>query len=312
MKPSAEATETSYHRCRRMARRSGSNFYLCFLGLPRAKRRAMDALYAFMRHTDDLADDLQSLELRREALLRWRAALMRALNGELDLPDHPQVGHELNHPQNHCAGRELLPAVADVVRRFAVPAESLYAVIRGVEMDLSHRRYETFDELQVYCEHVASAVGRACIHIWGFRGPEALEPARKCGIALQLTNVLRDLKEDAQQDRVYLPLEDLRRFDYSIDQLKRGVANEPFGRLMEFQIGRAERFYREGAELLGWLEPEGRRTFGMMVSIYRGLLEKIKRRPADVLRGRIRLSRPQKLRIAARWTLLPPRAASLL
>ena len=301
---SAEVTEASYAWCRGMARSSGSSFYLCFLGLPRAKRRAMDALYAFMRHTDDLADNPQPLELRREALLQWRAALQRALQGQFDAPGQQQT-------QQQGRGRDVLPAMADVVRRFGVPAEHLCAVIDGVEMDFSRRRYEMFDELQDYCEHVASAVGLACIHIWGFRGQQALEPARKCGIALQLTNILRDLKEDAQQDRVYLPLAEIRQFDYSVDRLKRGEENEQFGRLMEFQIDRAERFYREGAELIEWLEPAPRRTFGMMMATYRALLEKIKRRPGDVLRRRIRLSRPRKLRIVARWTLLPPRAAAI-
>lgn len=312
MRLSAEVIEASYGWCRRMARRSGSNFYLSFLRLPRAKRRAMDALYAFMRHTDDLADNPQPLQSRREALLTWRAVLQRALQGQFELADPRQAPFKEDERPGHRSGRHLLPALADVVRRFAVPVEHLSAVIDGVEMDLSRRRYETFDQLQGYCEHVASAVGLACIHVWGFHGRQALEPARKCGIALQLTNILRDLKEDAQRDRVYLPLGELRQFGYSVDELKRGVANERFGRLMEFQIGRAERFYREGAELIEWLESAPRRTFGMMMATYRALLEKIKHRPGDVLQRRIRLSRPKKLLIATRWTLLPPRAAALL
>jgi phytoene synthase len=309
-----QVVEASYGWCRRMARRSGSNLYLSFLGLPRAKRRAMDALYAFMRHTDDLADDPQPLESRREALARWRAVLQRALQGHFDLADQPLPPFKENEPPGRRTQRvpcrDLLPALADVVRRFAVPAEHLCAVIDGVEMDLSRRRYETFDELRGYCERVASAVGLACIHVWGFDGREAIQPARECGIALQLTNILRDLKEDAQQDRIYLPLEELRQFDYSVEELKRGAANEPFGRLMEFQIERAERFYRQGAELIEWLQSEGRRTFGMMMATYRAVLEKIKRRPADVLRRRICLSRATKLRIAARWIILPPRAVA--
>jgi phytoene synthase len=306
-----EVVEASYGWCRRLARRSGSSFYLSFLGLPRAKRRAMDALYAFMRHTDDLADDPQPLDSRREALVRWRTVLERALTGHFEPAEHRQYPFKEDERPGcrirRVPCRDLLPALADVVRRFAVPVEHLSAVIDGVEMDLSRRRYETFDELRGYCERVASAVGLACIHVWGFAGREALQPARECGIALQLTNILRDLKEDAQQDRVYLPLEELRQFDYSVEELKRGTANERFGRLMEFQIERAERFYRQGAELIDWLQVEGRRTFGMMMATYRAVLEKIKRRPTDVLRGRVRLSRPERLRIAARWILLPPR-----
>ncbi len=311
MKLSADLIEASYGWCRRRARRSGSSFYLSFLGLPTAKRRAMDALYAFMRHTDDLADNAQPVESRREALHSWRAVLQRALQGQFDLPQRRPPFKE-NSPPERRSGRDLLPALADVVRRFAIPVEHLSAVIDGVEMDLRRRRYETFDQLRVYCERVASAVGLSCIHVWGFNGQQALEPARNCGIALQLTNILRDLREDARQDRIYLPLEELKQFDYSVDQLKRGEADTRFGRLMEFQIDRAERFYRQGAELIDWLHAEGRRTFGMMMATYHALLEKITRRPADVLRRRIRLSRSKKLRIAARWLLLPPRATALL
>jgi len=185
-------------------------------------------------------------------------------------------------------------------------------VIDGVEMDLNRRRYETFGELEVYCRRVASAVGLACIHVWGFTGEEALEPARKCGLAMQLTNILRDLKEDARRDRVYLPLEDLRRCGYSVDDLLAGVADDRFLELMSFQIGRAKRLYAEGAELMRCLRPSGRRIFGMMMTTYRALLRKIERRPAEVLRRRVSLSRGQKLRIAARWMLLPPRIAALL
>ena len=296
---STETIDVSYDLCRQMARQSGSNFSGCFFGLPRPKRRAMDALYAFMRHTDDLADDPQPVEDRRLALSNWRTALAHALDGRLDT-------------LGQLPGRDLLPAVADAVKRFGVPSEHLRAVIDGVEMDLTTNRYETFADLEVYCEKVASAVGLACIHVWGFRGREALEPARKCGVALQLTNVLRDLKEDARHDRVYLPLADLRRCDYTVDDLLAGVADERFEKLMDFEIARAQWYYRKGAELMDRLEPGGRRVFGMMMSTYRSLLRKILHRPRNVLTGRVRLSRPKKLQIAARWTLLPPRAAALL
>lgn len=312
MRISGERLEASYGWCRRTARRSRSNFYACFLGLPRAKRRATEVLYAFMRHTDDLADNAHSVELRRTALANWRAALQGAVKRQFDPPIRHQAPHGPTEAPDDPSGGNLLPALADVVERFRIPVAYLSAVIDGVEMDLRKRRYETFEELRAYCERVASAVGLACIHVWGFRGREALEPARKSGIALQLTNILRDLKEDAAADRVYLPVEDLRQCGYSVDELKRGVEGERFCRLMELQIGRAERFYREGAELMRWLKPAGRRTFGMMMATYRSLLEKIKRRPADVLRCRVCLSRPEKLQIALRWTLLPPRAAALL
>ena len=311
MSPSHDAINASYACCRRVARRAASNFVPCFLLLPRPKRRAMHALYAFMRHTDDLADNGQPLDARRRGLALWRAMLEAAFS---DPPDRQLGGtreEDAIAELDDSRGQGLLPALADAVRRFRIPAEHLSAVIDGVEMDLDRDRYETFDELVQYCQRVASAVGLACIHVWGFRGDEALEPARKCGIALQLTNILRDLKEDAERGRVYVPAEDLDRFGYSPEELTAGVVDERFLRLMEFQTGRARRFYHEGAELIDRLEPDGRRVLGMMISIYHRLLEKIAGRPGEVFRHRVRLNRWEKLAVAARWALLPPRRAAL-
>lgn len=310
MNVSPDTIDASYGFCRQMSRRAGSSFPVAFLLLPREKRRAMEALYAFMRHTDDLADDPASNGPRCEALTAWRAALERVLGdggrgtgGEGERNGEPE---ELQFPVSR-----ILPALADTVKRFRIPREHLLAVIDGVEMDLDRRRYETFDELRQYCERVASAVGLACIHIWGFRGPEAFEPARQAGVALQLTNILRDLREDAEAGRVYLPQADLRDCDYSVDDLLAGVADERFHRLMAMEVVRAEQFYANSTELMDWLEPPGRRIFGLMTATYRRLLRKIARRPDDVLHRRVRLSSFEKTRLIARWSLLPPRKAGL-
>ena len=173
-------------------------------------------------------------------------------------------------------GRAILPAVVQTVREFQIPPESLLAVLDGVEMDLEPRVYATFDELAVYCERVASAVGLACIHIWGFLGGEQRPraPSRSAGLALQLTNILRDLSEDARRGRVYLPLEDLRACGYSAEELQNGVVNRPFLRLMEMEIDRAEQFYREAAELSRSLHKDGRRIFGLMMETYHALLRR--------------------------------------
>jgi phytoene synthase len=295
----AAGLEASYASCRRLARQARSSFYPSFVLLRGPRRRAMEALYAFMRHTDDLGDCPRPADQRRQALAQWRSTLEAALA-------------ETNSCAQKCdstggAGSDLLPALVDTVRRFHVPEEHLFTVIEGVEMDVAGRRYRTFAELAEYCHCVASAVGLACIHIWGFRGPGAWEPARSCGLAFQLTNILRDLKQDAASGRVYLPQEDLDRCGYSAEDLGRGVADERFGRLMAIEIRRAQEFYRCGAGLFDWLEPPGRRIFGMMLATYSRLLEAIARRPHNVLVGRVHLSRWQKLRIAARWTLLPAR-----
>jgi phytoene synthase len=197
--------------------------------------------------------------------------------------------------------------LADSVGRFHIPAEHLLAVLDGVQMDLDDRRYQTFDELAEYCRRVASAVGMACLHIWGFRGDGALEPADRCGLAFQLTNILRDLREDIQRGRVYLPQEELRQCDYSEQDLAAAVADARFHRLMQLQFDRAEQFYREATALFDWLDSDGQRIFGMMMTIYYRLLREIRKQPAAVLSRRVALGRLRKTRITARWFLLPPK-----
>lgn len=293
----SDALQSSYAACRRVSRGAGSNFYPCFLLLNGPRRQAMEAIYAFMRHTDDLGDGAGPIAERREAVARWRSAVADALAG---VPYSLVLGAQYSE----CT---LLPALADVHHRFRIPTEHFLAVIEGVEMDLEGRRYRTYDELTVYCDRVASAVGLVCIHVWGFRGEGAMGPARCCGRAFQLTNILRDLKEDAARERIYLPLDDLNRCGYSPGELASGVADERFDRLMALQIDRARALYREGVGLFDWLDPPGRRIFGMMVATYHGLLSAIARQPRRVLEGRVRLSLLQRLRIAARWTLLPAR-----
>ena len=272
----------SYALCRRMAKQSASNFYYSFLLLPRAKRAAMCALYAFLRHTDDLGDSPEPAGARRSALCSWRESLAATADGHFQ------------HP--------ILPALKDTISRFKIPLDCLHDVIDGVETDLAAVRFATFAELEQYCHRVASAVGMACIHIWGFRGREALVPAEACGLAFQLTNILRDLKEDAARDRVYLPAEDLDRFNYSVADLKSGVTDARFKALLQFEVARAERYYADAWQLVQWLEPDGRRVFSAMLATYHGLLEQIKR--GDVLSRRIRLSAWQRMRIAFS-TLLP-------
>jgi len=305
------AIRSSYGFCHGTARRAGSNFYPCFLLLRKPKRQAMEALYTFTRYTDDLSDNPQPAEARREALARWRVSVERALSGDFDATEIWPWQEDRRIPIDEPPGEVLLPALADTVERFQIPAEHLLAVVDGVGMDLDRSSYETFDDLATYCHRVASAVGLACIHVWGFRDAGAYEPARKCGVAFQVTNILRDLKEDAEQGRVYLPKEDFRVSGYSVEDLAAGVVDEAFERLMRLQIDRAQRLYREGAELFDRLEPDGRRIFGMMTNVYHRLLQRIARRPGRVFRGRVGLSRGQKLGIAARWTLLPARRSAL-
>ena len=279
----------SYARCAQIARHSSSNFYYSFFLLPRDQRRAINVLYAYLRKTDDLGDSAEPAPVRRQKLGRWRTSVETALAGRPS--DDP-----------------IFPALVDVVCRYQIPSGYLLDVIDGVEMDLDPQGFETFDDLAEYCYRVASVVGLACIHIWGFRGGEAaVAAARKCGLAFQMTNILRDLKEDAAAGRIYLPREDLRRFDCTEDDLTRGLFTDRLQRLLEFEIERTEQLYGEAAELGAYLEPGGRRAWGAMAATYHRLLEEIRRRNGDVFTSRPRLGKWRRLQIAARWALPRPR-----
>jgi phytoene synthase len=274
------AVARSFAYCERLARRAAGNFYHAFRLLPAEQRRAMCALYAFMRVADDLADGPADAAAKRRALQSWRRQLDAALRGA--------YGHALH------------PALHRSVERYGIPREYLGAVLDGVEMDLDTPRYATFAELYGYCYRVASAVGLACIHVWGFAGERAKSYAESAGVAFQLTNILRDLGEDAARGRVYLPQEDLDRFGYRADDLALGRRDGRFRGLMRFQAERARSYYDAAEPLAGLLAPAGRAVFLVMSRTYRGLLDAIVRRDYDVFSGRVRLSRLYKLWLAAR------------
>lgn len=278
------AVVDSYKYCQSLARRTGRNFYFSFLTLPRRLFRDMCVLYAYMRHTDDLGDsEERSMAERRTALASWRTSLDAALAGQ---PGQSRI----------------LPALADVAARHGVPAEYLRDVITGVESDLAPRSFRSFADLSHYCYQVAGAVGLCCIHIWGFRDERARERAIDCGLAFQLTNILRDLAEDARMGRVYLPQDELDRFGYSVTDLRNGVRDERFRALMQFQVARAHDYYTRGAELHDYLTPTGRTILSTMFRIYSALLREIEKRDYDVFTRRIKVSSPRKLAIA--WTSL--------
>jgi phytoene synthase len=279
----------SYRHCRRLAYAANSTFARMFWLLPHDQRRAMEALYAFARHTDDLADGPEPIDEKRQRLVAWRAALETALAPQSQIPN----------PKSQIADVSVLPALADTALRFDIPREYLRQVIAGVEMDLDHTGFATFDELRHYCLHVASAVGLACLAIWGCRDERASEPATECGVAFQLTNILRDLAEDAARGRMYLPQADLVRF-----QCGTLIAGEPPTRpwieLIKFESVRAVKLYDASAATSQYLTGSGRRMFRLMHATYRALLAKIEREPAAVLSHRLRVSRPQKAWIVLR------------
>lgn len=278
----------SYRCCEQIARQQARNFYPAFRVLPAPQRRAMCALYAFLRQADDLSDEPGPVADKRAALADWRYGLRQAMQGEYV------------HP--------IYPALHDTVRTCHIPLEYLEAAIDGVEMDLQPVRYQTFAELRRYCYHVASVVGLACIHIWGFADERAKHYAENAGIAFQLTNILRDLGEDAGRGRIYLPVEELDRFGYDPERLSRGECDDAFRELMRFQVARARGFYEESWPLLPLLRPAGRAVFLVMARTYRGLLDVMEQRDYDVFRSRVRLGFWRKFAFAlsalpVRWGL---------
>jgi phytoene synthase len=268
----------SFRYCETVARRQAANFYPAFRVLPREQRLAMCALYTFMRIADDIGDDDAPLQHKTRSLDDWRRGLHAALHGELT---------HLSHA-----------ALAETVRAYKIPVQYLDDVVDGVAMDLGPVQYETWEELRGYCYRVASAVGLACIYIWGFADARALDHAEQAGYAFQLTNILRDVKEDADRGRVYLPADDLRRFGYTPAELRAGVQNAAFRDLMRFEIARAHALYDAGLELAPLLAAPGRAVFLMMARTYRQLLGEIEARDYDVFSSRVRVSAWKKLRFA--------------
>jgi phytoene synthase len=264
--------DASYTFCDDLSRREAKNFYWSFRLLPADRRRSMSALYAFMRHTDDLADEPGDPMAKTEALRRWRIDFDDALAGR----GEAWPG---------------LPALADTVARYGVAPRHLHDVIDGVEMDLTPRSYPTFDDLYAYCYRVASAVGLCCLSIWGYRseGGKAEALAEACGVALQLTNILRDVGEDARNGRVYLPADELARFGVEPDDLRAAEPSKGLRALFESQARRAYSYYEKAAPLARLVAPIGRPALGAIAGIYRALLDEIVRRDYNVLDRRVRL-----------------------
>jgi len=261
------ALEDSYAHCRRVARTRARNFYYSFVLLSREQRDAMCAVYAFMRYCDDLSDEPGA---NRASIEQWRTALDEALAGRCDA-----------HP--------VLPAFHDTVSRYRIPARYFHEMIDGVASDLEPRRFETFEQLYRYCYQVASTAGLATIHILGFKSPEALPLAEKCGIAFQLTNILRDIREDAARGRIYLPAEDLARFGVREDDIRGGVRTPEFIDMMDFETVRARQYYRESQPLLGLVDRRSRASLTALIAIYSRLLDRIERSNYDVFARRVSL-----------------------
>lgn len=280
---SSGSIQQSYRYCRKVARARAKNFYYSFLLLERPQRDAMCAIYAFMRHSDDLSDDPASSDKSKlqQAVALWRVHLDRALHGNME-------------------GDPIWPAFYDTVQRYGIPHRFFHEMIDGIASDLEPRQVRTFEELYRYCYQVASVVGLTVVHIFGFKSLRALLLAEKCGIAFQLTNILRDVREDAELGRVYLPAEDLTRFGVPVEQLLSGKEDERFRELMRFEAQRARAFYDDSAPLMDLIEPKSRRSLWALRQIYLRLLLNIERASYSVLTRRINVPKHTKIALLLR------------
>lgn len=281
----------AYGICRRIARREAKNFYYAFVALPKHKRDAICAVYAFMRHADDLSDDeALPVEERRVRLGAWLDAWHRVLEGE-------------------AAKDPVFVALADAQARFGIDPALLDELVQGTAMDLDRVRaaqqydtYETFDDLYRYCYLVASVVGLVCIRIFGYTDARAEKLAEETGIAFQLTNILRDVKEDVERKRVYLPLEDMRRYGVTIEDL--AALPVPLRQnqreLLRSVAQRAEGYYASGMALLPLIDADSRPALQVLISIYHRLLKRIEAGNYEVFAERASVPTATKLLILAR------------
>ena len=271
----SEAVRASYAECGRIARASRSSFYLAFFGLPKAKREALCALYAFMRLVDDVSDEAGDLESKRRGLAQWRAKLDEAVGGDT-------------------SGHAILPALADTIARFEIPTRYFHDLISGAEMDLTVASYATFDRLSEYCYRVAGTVGLTCLYVFGFRDPRSPDLAERLGLAFQLTNIIRDVRADFEMGRTYLPDDDIQRFGCVAEDLA-GPVTAGLRSLLAFQAERAWRLYQEGAPLVDQVDADSRATLAALIRTYSTLLARLEERGFDVFSSRVSLSSTEKL-----------------
>ena len=282
--------DRSYDYCQQVAKDQAKNFYYAFRTLPAKKRRAIYAVYAYCRLCDDIADDEAPVERKREMFGQVRQMLDLCLRRDSsdEIPD------------------SLAPefvALRGVLSDFNIPHSYFSEILEGVETDLVKTRFADFDELRDYCYKVASVVGLVCIEVLGYSDPKAVRFAVDMGIALQLTNIIRDVREDTDRDRVYIPQDEMARFGYTEDDLKASVADERFRMLMQFQADRARSYYESSRGLFELIDVESRACPQVLHAAYWAILNRIESSSFDVFNQRIGLSTPTKLLITARLWL---------
>jgi phytoene synthase len=266
--------------CQQKAASSGSSFYYSFLFLPPERRRAITALYAFCREVDDVVDECQDPSIAAAKLSWWRMEVTRLYDGK---PEHP-----------------VCQALQAVLPKFSLPQEQLLEIIDGMEMDLTQTRYLDFKGLSLYCYRVASVVGLLAAEIFGYADRKTQKYAHDLGMAFQLTNIIRDVGEDARRGRIYLPIEELQQFDVKAADILNARYSDNFRRLMEFQIARAEQYYEQAFANLPSIDRRAQRPGLVMAAIYRALLDEIRRDGCQVLSQRTSLTPLRKLWLAVK------------
>ena len=272
--------EAAYQECQRITRREARNFYYAFVILPPARRRAIYVAYAFCRYCDDAVDSEASTEEKLVRLAELRQQLKQCYQGQASGP--------------------VFTGLAHVAREYAIPREYFDEVLSGMEADLVKTRYQDFDELRQYCYQVASAVGLICIHIFGFKDARARTHAIDLGLAMQLTNIARDVKEDLEFGRIYLPQDELARFGCTEEDLLSGSVSDAFREMMRFHTQRAREYFHSGFQLLPYLNPRSRACVSVLGGIYSELLDRIESANYDVFSRRVSLSTSEKLAVMAR------------
>lgn len=264
---------------KQISKESKSSFYYAFNLLPEKQRDAMNTVYAFCRKTDDIVDDLSvPNDIKYEKLRRWRLEFEKAFAGRSEYP--------------------LLNKLGRTILNFNIPLDPFFELIKGMEMDLQKNRYKSFDDLLVYCYRVASTVGLMCIEIFGYKNPSTKDFAVNLGIALQLTNILRDLGKDAEQGRIYLPQEDLLRFNYSETKLYNKISDENFKQLMKYEVERAKNYFDKATQSLDLDDKKTMFAARAMQHIYYRMLERIVQSDYDVLNNEIKVKKIEKVGIA--------------
>ena len=271
----------SYKICAEITKSQAKNFYYAFVTLPTHKRMAIYAVYAFCRYCDDISDD-KATENRSEQFVSLKKELKLSIDGKL--PNNP-----------------IMPALIDTINKFKIPISYFYELINGVEMDLTKSRFLNFKELKDYCYKVASIVGLISINIFGYKDSKASQYAIDLGIAMQLTNIMRDLNEDSERDRIYIPQDEMNQYGYKETDMLNGHMNDNFKQLMHFQVERARCYFDSGFNLLEFLHKDARGCTAILHNLYSRILDKIEEKEYDVFSNRISLTSIEKTTIMTKF-----------